>query len=84
MKLLSKLSMKRKIQLVVGLFLLFLYAISGITVYTFSLKRVEKSMHTQSEVYLDNLSAIIAEVDKQNETGFNHNDYIRLFIYGKC
>jgi methyl-accepting chemotaxis protein len=73
--------MKRKIQLVVGLFLLFLYAISGITVYTFSLKRVEKSMHTQSEVYLESLSAIIAEVDKQNETGFNHNDYIALKPY---
>jgi len=78
MKLLNKLSMKRKIQLVVGLFLLFLFTLSALTLYTFSLKRVERSINLQSTVYLDKLSAIIAEVDKHNEQGFNHNDYIAL------
>jgi len=81
MKLLNKLSMKRKIQLVVGLFLLFLFTVSAFTLYTFSLKRVEKSINHQTAVYLNNLSAIITEVDKQNEPGYSHNDYIALKPY---
>jgi methyl-accepting chemotaxis protein len=81
MKIIRNLSIKRRIQLVVGLLLLFLYAMSGVTVYSFSSKRLQKSIQNQMEVYLDNLSAFIDEVEKNSEPGFNQNDYASLKPY---
>lgn len=81
MKFLQNISINKKIQLVVVLLLIILFAISGYTVYRFSAQRLEKSIHTQMEVYLNNLASIIEEVDKQNEPGFNHQDYASLKPY---
>ena len=81
MKLLSTLSLKLKIQLVVGLFLIFLFATAGIVVYNSSLNRLEQSVHKQSAVYLENIAAIVAEVEKNSTKGFDSNDYIALKPY---
>ena len=81
MRVLNKLSINHRIQLAVGLLLLFLYAVSGYVVFSFSASRMEKQIHRQMEVYLGNLSGLINEVEKQGAPGFDPRDYQTLKPY---
>lgn len=81
MKFFQSISIKQKIQLVVLLLLFILFAISGFTVYTFSLNRLSKDIDKQMSVYLENLNYLAKEIQAQNTPGFNQQDYSSLKPY---
>lgn len=81
MNFLQNITIGQRIQIVVAMLLVFLYASSGVIVYRFSSKRLEQGLHKQMVVYLNSLSSLINEVEKHSELGFNQNDYTSLKPY---
>ncbi|MFO8021903.1 MAG: cache domain-containing protein, partial [Perlabentimonas sp.] len=81
MKFLSNIKIKHRILLVVTTLLVILFSAAAFTVYTFSLKRLLRNTQTQMEVYLEKISDIITEIDKQTPDGFTHQDYAQLKTY---
>ncbi|MDD4385272.1 MAG: PAS domain S-box protein [Bacteroidales bacterium] len=78
MRFLKNISINYRIQLTVAIFLFILLCAAGFTISQFSAKRVNKSIQNQANTYLNQLSALILEVEKQNGKGFNHSDYASL------
>jgi methyl-accepting chemotaxis protein len=78
MRLFRNISINKKIQLVVVSLLFITYALSGYTVFILSSSRLQKTIQKQSHVYLNSLNAIITEVNKHTDAGFNNQDYVSL------
>ncbi|MFP4555437.1 MAG: PAS domain S-box protein [Bacteroidales bacterium] len=81
MKFLNNIKIKHRILLVVTTLLVLLFSAAAFTVYSFSLKRLLNTTQTQMEVYLQKISDIITEIDKQTPDGFSHQDYAQLKNY---
>jgi methyl-accepting chemotaxis protein len=81
MRLFRNISINKRIQFVVVSLLFITYALSGYTVFVLSSSRLQKTIHKQSQVYLNNLNAIITEVNKQTDSGFSSQDYVTLKQY---
>ncbi len=81
MKFLKNMSINRKIQLVVVSLLVVLFAASAIVVYSTSSKQSKATVDKQMMLYLNQLDNIITLIERNTETGFNHNDYIQIKPY---
>ncbi len=78
MNFLKNISINQRIQLTVAMLLLLLFAAAAYSVSKLSTSRVNKSIEVQANVYLNQLSALITEVEKQTGGGFTHIDYVTL------
>ena len=81
MNFLKNISINQRIQLTVAMLLLLLFAAAAYSVSKLSTSRVNKSIEVQANVYLNQLSALITEVEKQTGGGFTHIDYATLKPY---
>lgn len=81
MRLFTNMRINQRIAIVIVLLFVLLYATLSFLVFQISTKRVEQTIEKQAQVYLDKLSALISEIEKQTPKGFNHLDYASLKPY---
>ncbi len=78
MRFLKNISISQRIQLTVAMLLIILLGSAAYTTSQFSASRINKSIQNQATTYLNQLSALISEIEKRTDNGFNHLDYASL------
>lgn len=78
MRVLKNISINQRIQLTLAMVFIILFGATAYAVSQLSANRVNKSIQNQAKVYLNQLSALVSEVEKQAGNEHSHMGYASL------